>query len=257
MTNPVGGSSRGSGIIAALVPVVALVAACGGGTASSAPTQAEATAGSASAASPGEASDLQTIKVGYGLTKSTSGAGLPDYAWAVAVIRNRTDSIAGINVSFSAYDAAGKVLGQSDTSAPIVRANATVAAGTQLEIPRGKRIAKVTATANILENLSQKDTSPNSRFVAAGVRYQPDEYTDGKVVGEVVSQYRDTVNQVYVGAVCYDAGGRIIGGGEHYVAQIGPGQRVGFETDTLTVSARPARCEVYPTLSGASTTPGG
>jgi hypothetical protein len=243
-------------IVAVLVPLAALVAACGGGTSGSAPTQAEATAGSASATSPEKAGDLQTIKVGYGLSKSAPVAGLPQYAWAVAVVRNRTDSIAGINVSFSAYDAVGKVLGQSDTSAPIVRANATVAAGTQLEVPQGKKIAKVTATANILDNLSQKDTSPSSRFVASGVRYQPDEYTDGKVVGEVVSQYRDTVNQVYVGAVCYDTGGKIIGGGEHYVEQIGPGQRVGFETDTLTVSARPARCEVYPTLSGASTTPG-
>ena len=245
------------GIVAVLVPLAALVAACGGGTGGGAPTQAEATAASAPAASPEKAGDLQTVKVGYGLNKSAAAAGLPDYAWAVAVVRNRTDRIAGINVSFSAYDASGKVLGQSDTSAPIVRANATVAAGTQLEVPRGKKIAKVTATANILENLSQKDTSPNSRFVASGVRYQPDEYSDGKVVGEVVSQYKDTVNQVYVGAVCYDAGGKIIGGGEHYVEQIGPGQRVGFETDILTVSARPARCEVYPTLSGASTTPGG
>ena len=243
------------GIVAVLVPLAALIAACGG-TISSAPTQAEATAGSASAASPKKAGDLQTIKVGYGVSKSTVGAGLPDYAWAVAVIRNRTDRIAGLNVSFSAYDAAGKVLGQSDTSAPIVRAKATVAAGTQIEVPRGKRIAKVTATANILDNLSQKDTSANSRFVASGVRYQPEEYTDGKVVGEIVSQYRDTVNQVYVGAVCYDAAGNIIGGGEHYVEQIGPGQHVGFQSDNLIVSTRPARCEVYPTLSGASTTPG-
>ena len=246
-----------SRIIAVLVPLAALIAACGGDAGGSAPAQAEATAGSAPAASPEKAGSLQTIKVGYGLSKSTAVAGLPQYAWAVAVIRNRTDRIAGINVSFSAYDAAGKVLGQSDTSAPIVRANATVAAGTQIEVPRGKKIVKVTATANILDNLSQKDTSASSQFVASGVRYQPEEYTDGKVVGEVVSQYRDTVNQVYVGAVCYDAGGKIIGGGEHYVEQIGPGQHVGFETDTLIVSARPTRCEVYPTLSGASTTPGG
>lgn len=245
-----------SGITAVLVPVAALVAACGGGGSGGAPTQAEVKASSAPETSPASSGDLETTKVGFGLSKSAGTSGLPDYAWAVAVIRNRTDRISGINVSFSAYDASGKVLGQSDTSAPIVRANATVAAGTQLEIPRGKKIVRVTATANILDNLSEKDTSPNSRFVASGVRYQPEEYSDGKVVGEVLSQYRDTVNQVYVGAVCYDVGGKIVGGGEHYVQQIGPGQRVGFETDTLTVSARPAKCEVYPTLSGASTGPG-
>jgi hypothetical protein len=243
---------------AALVGAVGVaVAACGGATSSeTAPSQAESGDQPTAAASTTAGSELETRKVGYGLSKRGSGADLPEYAWTVAIVRNTTDNISGINVSFAAYDAAGRVLGQSDTSAPVVRARATVATGTVVEIPRGSKIAKVTATASVLSNLSQKDQNPQSRFVATDVRFQPEEYTDGNVVGEVVSQYRDTVNQVYVGAVCYDTAGKIVGGGEHYIEQIGPGQRVAFQVDSLTVSTKPARCEAYPTLSGASTAPG-
>jgi hypothetical protein len=243
---------------AILVVPLFVLAACGGGGQASAPAQAEAGSNPAAGATPSKPTvQLQATKVGFGINKDDASTGQPTYAWAVALIRNRTDRIAGINVSFSAYDAAGKVLAQSDTSAPVVRAQATVAAGTQLEVPHGATISRVTATANILDNLSERDKSPGSRFIASGVHYQPDQYTAGKVVGEVTSQYSDTVNQVYVGAVCYDPTGKIIGGGEHYIEQIGHGQRVGFETDGLIVSSAPARCEAYPTLSGLSTTPGG
>ncbi|WP_261568230.1 FxLYD domain-containing protein [Frankia gtarii] len=60
------------------------------------------------------------------------------------------------------------------------------------------------------------------------------------------------MHQVYVSVACFDATGAIIGGGEHYVDAIDPGQRVGFSTDGLLVSGAPARCEAFPSLSGAS-----
>jgi hypothetical protein len=53
------------------------------------------------------------------------------------------------------------------------------------------------------------------------VRLQSDEYTDGDVVSEVKRQYRGTVNQVHAGAISYDTVSGMVGGGEHYIQQIG------------------------------------
>lgn len=202
---------------------------------------------SASAASDG----LKVGKVGFGRDKS-AGSGLPDYLWAVAIVHNGTDQITGIDVSFSAYDADGKVVGQSDTSAPILRAGMTMPVGTQVEVPAGTKVAKVVATVDHLEGLSQKDDHPDSHFTTKNVHVQQSDFGT-KVLGDLVSAYQQKVRQVYLSAACYDASGKIIGGGEDYVNSIGPGQTVGFAIDSVIVSSKPDHCEVGATLSAAST----
>ncbi|EIV92746.1 hypothetical protein [Frankia sp. QA3] len=230
-----------------------LLAGCGGADAASSSQSQPAPAGTSS----GAAGKLVAGRIGFGVARSGAGSGLPDYVWAVTMVSNNTDLITGLTASFSVYDQAAAVIGQSSTSAPIMRAGSSMAVGTSIEVPAGSQISRVVATVSPLENLAQKDDHPESKFTAVGVHLQQGTGSgSSQVLGEIVGGYQQPVHQVYVSVVCsvvcFDAAGTIIGGGEHYVDAINPGQRVGFSTDGLIVSGTPARCEAFPSLSGAS-----
>jgi len=234
------------------VVLAALIGGCGsgnGGVASLPPGQAEGGAGSTAAASSGK---LVSGETGFGVSRSDASMGLPDYVWAATMVTNGTPMVTPLTASFAVYDPAGSVIGQSSTSAPIMRTGTRMVVGTQVEVPAGAQIGRVVATVSPLENLAEKDTHPNSTFAAVGVHLQGSVAGgSAKVLGEVVSHYQQPVHQVYVSIACFNAAGAIIGGGEHYVDAIGPGQTVGFASDGLIVSGEPARCEAFPTLSGA------
>jgi hypothetical protein len=233
---------------------VALFAGCSEDPDPTTPVQADTTRESSSGPPAGAPDNavLQTVKSGFGVSVSDDASGLPDFVWASAIVTNASDKAMGVNASFSAYDEKGQVLGQADTSAPVLKARATAAFGTQIDIPHGSNVAKITVTASPLPNLVQKDEHPDSKFTTEKVTYQKDIGLGGKVVGEIVSGFQQNVTQVYVGAVCYNNAGEIIGGGEHYVEAIGSGQTVGFQIDNLITSGTPTACEAYPTLSGLS-----
>jgi hypothetical protein len=226
-----------------------LVTACGGGD-SEPGGDVQAGQGTATAPSSPPASTKATppAKAAGGVAVKEVGFGKSgEFVTAVAVIHNGTDQISSLQVSFAAYDAAGEVLGQQETSAPIARAGATVATTVPIEIKTGK-VAKVTAEVNILQK--QKDDHPSSAFVASGVRYRPGEY-DASVTGKIASRYDQDVKDAYVVAVCRNAAGRIVGGGEDYYSVKGGGSTA----VQVSVSGGAAKaCQLYPTLGGASST---
>jgi hypothetical protein len=211
------------------------------GTAS-APTSVASRASEPSAASSGK---LEVTKIGFGVDKK---APEPRFAQLVAVIKNGTDNITSMTVSFAAYDASGDVIGQQETSAPVARAGATVATTVPVELPKGATVAKVTADINVLQ--AQKDDHPESQFIASKLRLRSGEFGDDRVTGTVTSQYSSDVKDAYVAAVCYDAEGAIVAGGEDYFT-VASGKSAAVQVD-LNWNQKPKRCELYPTLGGAS-----
>lgn len=232
--------------------LVLLTAACSSGGQTSPDTAATSPASApaeVSTEAPDEASgsgEITVDKVGFAL----SAAGDFQFANAVALVTNGTDEVVALNVSFAAYGAGDEVLAQSETSAPVARAGATVATTVPLEIPAGSTVERVEARTNAL--FSETEESPDSRFVGAEATFRKDEFVEntGSVTGTITSEYEDSVNDVYVAAVCYDASDNIIGGGEGYT-NVPTGQTVPVEVQVTTTE--PARCDLVPTLGGAST----
>ena len=229
----------------AFAAIALALAACGTGTPSN-PTQAKADTGhSASAEAAGA---LTTTATGYGINRSNDPT-LPDYVWTASTVHNGTRNVAMFTASFSVYGTDGTVAGQG-TATGILGANGTGAGGTQVEIPHASAVSKVVVTLSTAD--SRVDTHPDRVFTTTGVHYQPDQYTAGKVLGEVKSNFPQDVTQVQVEAVCFDGKGHIIGGGETYVDAIGAGQTVGFSADLMAVSGKPAKCAAYPMVSALS-----
>jgi len=236
----------------ALACTAALVSACGAPASTSGAQVAQGTASApSSVASPtaeapaGSSGKLEVTKIGFGVDKK---APEPRYAEIVAVIKNGTDKITSMAVNFAAYDSSGDVIGQQETSAPVARAGATVATTVTVELPRGAKVAKVTADVNVLE--AQKDDHPESQFIASKVKLRTGEYGDDRVTGTVTSKYSSDVKDAYVAAVCYNAQGTIVAGGEDYFT-VASGKSAAVQVN-LNWNQKPKRCELYPTLGGAS-----
>lgn len=177
-------------LAAVSVLVMGAVAGCGATDGNGGPVHATGNAESGARASTGKASEgLKISATGFGLQRSNN-PGLPDYLWAVAMIKNGSANLIGVNVSFAAYDASGKVLGQSSQSANLLRAGTTSAIGTQIDVPAGSEVAKVVGTADELDSLSEKDSEPRSQLTTQGVRFQADQYSP-KLLGEVVSDHKE------------------------------------------------------------------
>lgn len=241
---------------------LSLLTACGGGedsgrsadggTSTTTPSPAEPTTSEPAPTSVvSEPADEQSgdtyevTDVGFSLT----GSGDLQFAHPVAIIKNNGDEIASITVSFAAYDAAGSVIGQTETSAPVIRAGATVATTTVLELETDAEVDSVDARVSVL--MSQADENPESAFVPSDVNVRAKQFGHS-VTGKVESRYQDSVTNVYVAAVCWGPDDTITAGGETYV-DIPSGDTVPVEVDLFAPeNYAPARCELFPTLGGAS-----
>jgi hypothetical protein len=217
----------------------------GGGATTSSKPETVATDESPSTPAQDDAETFEVVKVGF----AESGAGDLRFVNPVALIKNNGEEIASITVSFAAYDASGSVIGQSETSAPIVRAGATVATTTVIDLAGDVEVDSVDARVSVLQ--AQADDNPDSRFVPSDVNFRAGEF-GSSVTGKIKSEYQQSVTSVYVAAVCYDEAGNITAGGETYV-DIPSGQTVPVEVDVSAgENYRAAECELYPTLGGAS-----
>lgn len=246
-------SHRTATLLVLLGLVSGAITACGGADNSTSTSQStsSSTAGSLTKA---KAKTVTVGETGFGVSPN-SFPGSPQYLWAVAIVNNGTDEVVGPNVSFSAYDSSGKVIGQSTATTPILRAGMEFPFGAQVEVPAEAKVDKVVAT---LSNDSYgKDPNSNSRFTAEGVHFQPGSYGgSGAVLGEIVSGYKQDVKHIYVSVVCYDGAKKIIGGGDTYVESIASGQKVGFSTPILYVSAAPTSCSAAATITFGSESSG-
>lgn len=247
MINPL---RRAATVAILAAAALAAATACG---ASGGSTPEQATAGHDTSTSPKPAGKVETVATGWGVDRSDY-ADDPDYMWATAVIRNGTDQITAVQVQFDVYGPDGKVIAHQEGNYPLARAGATIADGTQMQVPHGVKVDKVVATVSADDTMSKTDDHPDSKFEPRGVHYQPGQYGENKVLGQVVSHYDNTVSNVLVSVVCYDGKDHIDGGGQTTVTSIGHGQTVGFSVDDPITSETPARCVAYPTLSMASGT---
>jgi hypothetical protein len=236
-----------TGKLAATIAAVGMivVAGCGGSEQGSdvQVDQATTTPAATTSASAKPAGTLKITKIGFGTSKSAAGS----YVHPVAIIHNGTKDIAALQINFVALDAAGEVLAQTDTSAPVARAGATVASETTMDLKSGT-VAKVTAEINVLEK--KPDEHPESAFIASGVRYRPGSY-DASVTGKITSRYVDSVKDAYVAAVCVNGDGKIVGGGSEFFSVKGGGQTA---VEVNVTGKNIKSCQLYPTLSGASST---
>lgn len=165
--------------------------------------------------------------VGFGRRWST--------LYATAILTNGGTQHADSTVTFSAYDSNGRLLAEASAPAVVVRIGETVASGTNLDVPSGASVARVTAAVKTVA----RTTASTARFEISAV----DVGQQGRRVQGTVTT--NAAVNAKVNAVCYGSGGTIVGGGEVALGQLSAGGASAFVMNDVTVSATPSRCEVF------------
>jgi hypothetical protein len=151
-----------------------------------------------------------------------------------------------------AYDARGAVIATDDHFLEAILPGEQLGVAGDLLVPPEATVASIDVQLKANETLPFDGNVPEgtrSPLGSTGVTYQ-DGYVP-TVTGMITNALDTDVTEVVVHAVAYDAQGAIIGGGMTYVAFIPAGGKAAAEV-YVTTSSRPARVELYPTVTIAS-----
>jgi hypothetical protein len=193
------------------------------------PSSSVTASGAAAAAPTAAVAEPKVVAktVGFGRRWST--------LFATAILSNGGTQAGDSTVTFSAYDGNGRLLAKASAPAVVVRIGETVASGTNLDVPSGASVARVTAAVQTAGRTSA--SSAQFEISAVDVAQQ-----GRRVQGTVTTT---AAVDAKVDAVCYGSGGTIVGGGEVSLGRLSAGGASAFVMDDVTVSSTPTRCEVF------------
>lgn len=166
-----------------------------------------------------------------------------DYGYASAIVTNTSADNVGmfVTVQFNLLDSKGDLVASEDQVEQFTSADQTLALGAHFEMKGKKKVAKVEATLG-LENKMSVDDAPN--LPVGKVKVKQGEYGDTKAVFEVKNPGNVAQKHARIGVVCFNKGGKIIGGGSTYPDLVPAKGRVLVEADVL-VAGTPASCDAY------------
>jgi len=181
------------------------------------------------------------VLLDYNFTQSKYGGGV---AFLIQNT-NTTSAIASAQFRVEAYDDADVVLDTSEGYINILFPGEKQAVFTDLSIPDGKTITKVTV------QIKQGDTTASefsqNPFAAEKIIYQPGDYSE-YVTAVISNSSEQTMEDLEVVAVGYDDDGKIVGGGYTYLDFVH-----GKDTAGVQISYRgdqaPSTVEVYTSMS--------
>lgn len=169
-----------------------------------------------------------------------------EYVWVVALVENTSDKVGQtVTVQFNVKDAAGELLKSESQVEHFSRPSQKMPVGTQVDLPRGKKAAKVEATL-LVEDNGAFSTEPFPEIKTGPVQIVKSEYGTGEYDArfEVTNPQAEPLKSPRVDVVCHDAAKKIIGGGFTFPELIPPSGKAAVEVSTIT-TVKPASCVAY------------
>lgn len=165
------------------------------------------------------------------------------------IVENPNAGLAIENVPYqiAAYDAAGTVLETSSGTVRIVYPGQRFGVAVRLVLPEEARAARTDVQLAAGRFVA---SSEGPGLSADTVTYRPDRFFP-KVTGVIRNSYPQTVTNVEVYAVGFDASGTPIGGGSTWVQFVPANGQAAVEI-FVTFGVKPARVELFPTLTSIS-----
>jgi hypothetical protein len=170
------------------------------------------------------------------------------YVRAVAIVQNTSDRVGQtVTVQFNVKDAAGELIKSESQVETFSRVGQKMPVGVQVDLPAGKKAAKVEATL-LVEDEGTFSSEPFPEIKTGPVTlikspYGVNEF-DAKV--EVNNPTAEPLKSPRVEIVCYDTAKKIIGGNFTYPELIPPSGKAVVEVSPIT-TGKPASCVAYAT----------
>lgn len=241
-------------MLAVALPL-ALVAACGSAaesTTTEGESKSKVVSGENSAASSAPpAGNAVVLKLNEsGFTQSPKDEyGSPASVSYAAVISNSGSEIAtNVQIQVGLLDASGSVVDSEEHSLAAVLPGTEVAFSGSAYDAEG--VTKM--DVKILPGQSEKPTGAAGNFTVAKVATKTVEYGGLKTTAVVTSPFTKDLKDVEAVAVYRDAKGKIIGGDFTYVNFIPAKGTANVSIDNLTWKKKPAKTEVYISISSLS-----
>jgi hypothetical protein len=198
----------------------------------------------------GNAAAVQAQPTPEGPVLVFSGYGQERTSVAVAYIVENVNPdflFRAVPVQVSVFNSAGSVIGADSDSVSRLYPAAKMANISRVRIPEGETAARVELT--IGKGRAMR-SAVQSGFEITDIVYRA-ERNSRRATGLVTSSFPQSITEVRVVAVAFDASGSIIGGGSRFVGIVPGGGSAATDVD-LTISAEPAWIEMYAAPSGLS-----
>jgi hypothetical protein len=175
----------------------------------------------------------------------SSGFGQEDeYAWVTSLVHNDSDKVGQtVTVQFNAKDAAGALVKSTSQVESFSRVGQDLAVGTQIDVPKGVKIATVEATL-LIEDNGAFPSEPFPEMKTTPVTVVASPYGGSTANFELSNPTDQPVKSPRLGIICYDAADTIIGGGMDFPDLVPPSGKVAVEARILTTST-PASCKAF------------
>src|SRR4051812_5635556 len=162
--------------------------------------------------------------------------------WVTAQLRNTGSTAGAASVDFIAYGSGNRVLGYGRSAAVQLVSGQTTAVGALLDVAAGEHVQRLTTTLDTALLPAARPGAPT----IAGVNLRP--ATEDAPARLLATINTSVATPVMVTALCYDAAGRISGGGATTLAALPAGGLTPFALTPLVVPNTPARCSVYTAI---------
>jgi hypothetical protein len=162
------------------------------------------------------------------------------------IVQNPNTALAMQQLSYQvgAYDAVGNVLTTGSHFVELLLPGQRLGVGGDLFVPDGTVAARV--DVQLLQG-TYIAAGPAQPFATERVTFVPDAYFP-KVTGVVRSPYQQAITNLRLGALTYNASGKIIGGGYTYLPFVPAGGQAAAEVSVVTAGT-PARSELYAAVT--------
>jgi hypothetical protein len=236
-------------ILALLLALATLLSACGDADPDSESSVAE-TVGSDSGdeiatsdSNEDDESDRPTAEiVDFGFGQSSSAV------TGIVLVTSDDEDIVGkfVTVSTNFLDAQGQIISTEDQIETFSWAGQQVAFPIFLylpDLPRGTSVASIDPVVTVGDGFDEEARPPLPVLEATEIRKSRSEgYT---VSFGFTNESDEDLSSLRVGAVCYDATGKVVGGDTTYPDSVPVGRAIRIDVDYLVVSAEPASCKAF------------
>jgi len=227
---------RSKALAVSIVAVALLTSGCGGekNVVEQKTVNAPAPAASSTSAPAKEAGSLLA-----------SGFGQKDeYVWVTSLVHNNSAKVGQtVTVQFNAKDKAGTLVKSESQVESFSRVGQDLAVGTQMDVPKGTKIATVEATL-LIEDLGVFSSVPFPEMKTTPVKVVAGQYGDTTANFELSNPTASPIKSPRLGIICYNAAKKIVGGGVDFPELVPPSGKVAVEATILT-TGKPASCRVF------------
>jgi hypothetical protein len=167
-----------------------------------------------------------------------------EYAWVTSLVENTSQDVGQfVTVQFNLLDSSGKILASESQVEQFSRLREKLVLGTQVELPKKGKVAKVAATLDVGD--PDDTTKPFPEITASKAKISKQEFGSGWTARfEVMNPTNKALKSPRIGVICYNASHKVIGGGSDFPTLVPPSGRSVVDVDVMT-TGRPSNCQAY------------